>query len=59
MNTSLKINEKCNIEEEKNRVKRVTIILKGDMGKKRDREVSATDNISPTQEIDKENLELY
>jgi hypothetical protein len=48
MNTSLKINEKYNIEEEKNRVKRVTIILKGDMGKKRDREVSATDNISPT-----------
>ena len=59
MNTSLKINEKCNIEEEKNRVKRVTIILKGDMGKKRDREVSATDNVSPNQEIDKENLELY
>ena len=47
MNTSLKINEKCKIEEEKYKVERVTIILKGDVGKKRDREVSATDNVSP------------
>ena len=59
MNTSLKINEKCKIKEEKYRVETVTVILKGDMAKKRDREVSATDNVSPNQEIDKENLELY
>ena len=47
MNTSLKINEKCKIKEEKYRVETVTVILKGDMAKKRDREVSATDNVSP------------
>ena len=47
MNTSLKINEKCKIKEEKYRVETVTVILKGDMGKKRDREVFATDNVSP------------
>ena len=52
-------NEKCKIKEEIYRVNSMTNILKMDMGNKREREVSATDTISPNQERDKENLELY